>query len=159
MASDFAFVEYVCNQMSAAGTITFRKMLESTQSTAREGEKKMSGLTALVTNALEFAGPPAVVALCNAGFQVIAHDTAFVDTTTRDRFERRSRRDGAYCPNSCRSRRIRVGLGEAIGRIGKQRRLSADYGRYVDASIDDLRASLETWSCFPLRWRKQRSRG
>lgn len=26
MASDLAFVEYVCDQMSAAGTITFRKM-------------------------------------------------------------------------------------------------------------------------------------
>ena len=48
----------------------------------------MSGLTALVTNALEFAGPPAVLALCNAGFQVIAHDTAFVDTTTKDRYQK-----------------------------------------------------------------------
>ena len=26
MASDLSFVEYVCDQMSAAGTITFRKM-------------------------------------------------------------------------------------------------------------------------------------
>jgi DNA transformation protein len=26
MASDLAFVEYICDQMSAAGTITFRKM-------------------------------------------------------------------------------------------------------------------------------------
>ena len=26
MASDLAFVEYVCDQMSAAGTVTFRKM-------------------------------------------------------------------------------------------------------------------------------------
>ena len=26
MASDLAFVEYVCDQMAAAGTITFRKM-------------------------------------------------------------------------------------------------------------------------------------
>jgi hypothetical protein len=38
----------------------------------------MSGLTALATSALEFAVPLALVTYCEAGFQVIAHDTAFV---------------------------------------------------------------------------------
>lgn len=37
-----------------------------------------SAKTALVTNATGFAGPPAVTALLEAGFRVIAHDTAFV---------------------------------------------------------------------------------
>jgi 3-oxoacyl-[acyl-carrier protein] reductase len=39
----------------------------------------MSQATALVTNALEFAGPPAASALLGAGFRVVAHDRAFAD--------------------------------------------------------------------------------
>ncbi len=38
---------------------------------------------ALVTHALEFAGPPAVAALREAGFQVLAHDLRFVDPAQR----------------------------------------------------------------------------
>lgn len=34
----------------------------------------MTQRIALVTHALEFAGPPAVVALRDAGFTVLAHD-------------------------------------------------------------------------------------
>jgi 3-oxoacyl-[acyl-carrier protein] reductase len=37
----------------------------------------MSTPIALVTNVLEFAGPPAVLALKEAGFRVVAHDVAF----------------------------------------------------------------------------------
>jgi 3-oxoacyl-[acyl-carrier protein] reductase len=47
----------------------------------------MSTPTALVTNALEFAGPPAVVALGEAGFHVIVHDTAFRDPVLRTRYQ------------------------------------------------------------------------
>jgi hypothetical protein len=38
----------------------------------------MIGSTAPVTNALEFAGPPAAAASYEAGFQVVVHDTARV---------------------------------------------------------------------------------
>ncbi|MEY2897548.1 MAG: Bacilysin biosynthesis oxidoreductase YwfH [Pseudomonadota bacterium] len=41
----------------------------------------MSQSTALVTNALEFAGPPAVTALSDAGFRVVVHDRSFADAT------------------------------------------------------------------------------
>jgi 3-oxoacyl-[acyl-carrier protein] reductase len=42
--------------------------------------------TALVTNALEFAGPPAVTALQAAGFRVVAHDPAFSEPARRQAF-------------------------------------------------------------------------
>lgn len=44
--------------------------------------------TALVTHALEFAGPPAVAALVAAGIAVHAHDRRFVASSERDAFER-----------------------------------------------------------------------
>ncbi len=43
---------------------------------------------ALVTNALAFAGPPAVAALRGAGFHVAAHDPRFTDAAARHDFER-----------------------------------------------------------------------
>jgi 3-oxoacyl-[acyl-carrier protein] reductase len=46
--------------------------------------------TALVTNALEFAGPPAVTALLEAGLRVLAHDRRFATSTGRKEFERRN---------------------------------------------------------------------
>jgi NAD(P)-dependent dehydrogenase (short-subunit alcohol dehydrogenase family) len=39
----------------------------------------MSQATALITNSLEFAGPPAAAALLGAGFRVVVHDRAFAD--------------------------------------------------------------------------------
>ena len=38
----------------------------------------MTKPVALITNALTFAGPPAVASLLKAGFQIVAHDVAFV---------------------------------------------------------------------------------
>jgi NAD(P)-dependent dehydrogenase (short-subunit alcohol dehydrogenase family) len=46
-------------------------------------EPAMAQRVALVTHALEFAGPPAVVALRDAGFQVLAHDPRFADPAQR----------------------------------------------------------------------------
>lgn len=42
---------------------------------------------ALVSNALEFVGPPAVRALLDDGYEVLAHDPAFQDSETLERFE------------------------------------------------------------------------
>lgn len=46
----------------------------------------MTQPVALVTNALEFAGPPAVEALRAAGFRVIVHDVAFAAAAERERY-------------------------------------------------------------------------
>ncbi len=43
----------------------------------------MTQPVALITNALAFAGPPAVDSLRNAGFQVVVHDAAFISSTAQ----------------------------------------------------------------------------
>jgi NAD(P)-dependent dehydrogenase (short-subunit alcohol dehydrogenase family) len=43
---------------------------------------------ALITNACEFAGPPAVEALVRAGFQVVVHDVSFAARQARDDYQR-----------------------------------------------------------------------
>jgi 3-oxoacyl-[acyl-carrier protein] reductase len=42
---------------------------------------KLAKPVALITNALEFAGPPAVEVMHKAGFQVVVHDVAFASPT------------------------------------------------------------------------------
>ena len=46
----------------------------------------MSKPIALITNAREFAGPPALIALQEAGFQVVAHDVSFAEPLKRQAF-------------------------------------------------------------------------
>lgn len=43
----------------------------------------MTKPVALITNALEFAGPQAVDVLLDAGFQVVVHDVAFISDEAR----------------------------------------------------------------------------
>ena len=46
----------------------------------------MTKPVALVTNALSFAGPPAVASLLKAGFQVVVHDVAFLATRAQESY-------------------------------------------------------------------------
>ena len=48
----------------------------------------MTNPVALVTNALSFAGPPAVVALRDAGFLVVVHDAGFAAPDKQERYRR-----------------------------------------------------------------------
>ncbi|HQS31670.1 MAG: hypothetical protein B7X59_08155 [Polaromonas sp. 39-63-203] len=47
----------------------------------------MTKPVALITNALTFAGPPAVASLLKAGFQIVAHDLAFVASGARESYQ------------------------------------------------------------------------
>jgi len=46
----------------------------------------MTKPVALITNALAFAGPPAVDSLLKAGFQVVVHDVAFISSEARENY-------------------------------------------------------------------------
>jgi NAD(P)-dependent dehydrogenase (short-subunit alcohol dehydrogenase family) len=46
----------------------------------------MTKPVALVTHALEFAGPPAITCLLQSGFQVVAHDVSFATTGAREAY-------------------------------------------------------------------------
>jgi hypothetical protein len=47
----------------------------------------MTKKLALVTNVKEFVGPPAVTALLESAFKVIAHDPAFFDSDEREKYQ------------------------------------------------------------------------
>jgi NAD(P)-dependent dehydrogenase (short-subunit alcohol dehydrogenase family) len=47
----------------------------------------MSNKIALVTNVLDYVGPPAVKALLESGYDVVAHDTAFQDANQREDYK------------------------------------------------------------------------
>jgi NAD(P)-dependent dehydrogenase (short-subunit alcohol dehydrogenase family) len=47
----------------------------------------MSNKIALVTNVLDYVGPPAVKALLESGYYVVAHDTAFQDANQREDYK------------------------------------------------------------------------
>lgn len=63
-------------------------VLRHAQAPATEASMKvaMTKPVALVTNALEFAGPPAVDSLLKAGFQVVVHDVAFTSSAARESY-------------------------------------------------------------------------
>ena len=48
---------------------------------------KLNKPVALVTNALSFAGPPAIASLLKAGFQLVVHDAAFAALDAQERFQ------------------------------------------------------------------------
>jgi 3-oxoacyl-[acyl-carrier protein] reductase len=110
----------------------------------------MRGLTALVTNALEFAGPPAVVALCEAGFLVIAHDTAFVDTTTRDGYQKGNPGVIALAAQSpAEIIESAWSLAKRLDVLISNDAYPPIHGPIADANIDDLRATLDHLVLFP----------
>jgi hypothetical protein len=50
-------------------------------------ENSMINKIALVTNVLDYVGPPAVNALLESGYDVVAHDPAFQDTNQREDYK------------------------------------------------------------------------
>ena len=110
----------------------------------------MSQSVALVTNALEFAGPPAVAALIEAGFAVAAHDLTFVDRAARERFE------GANPTARALIAQAPAEIVEEAWQLGRRLDVMvsndahpAIHGPIANASIDDLRATLEHLVVFP----------
>jgi len=67
--------------------------------------------TALVTNATDFAGPPAVDALLQASLTVVAHDRGFADPAIRDRFLRE--RSGVELLSEAEPEALIAAMGEA----------------------------------------------
>lgn len=65
--------------------------------------------SALVTNATGFAGPPAVAALREAGFRVLAHDAAFADASAWEAF-----RAGRDCMEPISERRPEAVIAHAM---------------------------------------------
>jgi 3-oxoacyl-[acyl-carrier protein] reductase len=105
---------------------------------------KKEQLVALVTNASDYAGPPAVAALLDAGFRVLAHDDSFVDDIAWEHF---SNANGSVERVSGKSVELLVEAAWAVtGRVDaivSNDHFPAIHRPTVDASLDDLRQTLE----------------
>ena len=100
--------------------------------------------TALVTNASDYAGPPAVEALAGAGFRVLVHDRAFADDGVWQRFA-----DGRPALERLSAAEPAVAAAEAWERAGRiDAIVSNDHHPAVasaagTADLDALRQSFE----------------
>jgi NAD(P)-dependent dehydrogenase (short-subunit alcohol dehydrogenase family) len=110
----------------------------------------MSTRTALVTNALQFAGPPAVDALVGAGFRVIVHDPAFAEPSRRSAYANEHPRTLVLAEQDAEA--IVEAAWTATGGLDVVVAHDAHpalHGRIEDANVDDLRATLERLVVFP----------
>lgn len=120
------------------------------RSNNNRNKKSSHAPVALVTNALEFAGPPAVATLAQAGFQVVAHDVAFVHGDRRDDYQSENpevRTLAAQTPET-----VVDELRQTAQRLDVL--VSNDVYRPVheaveQAGVDDLRDTLERLVVFP----------
>lgn len=105
---------------------------------------------ALVTNALEFAGPPSVAALRGAGFRVVVHDARFADEPARAAYAA-AHPDVIALAEQAPERIVDAAWAAAGGldAIISNEAYPAVHGPIEDASLDDLRATLERLVVFP----------
>jgi NAD(P)-dependent dehydrogenase (short-subunit alcohol dehydrogenase family) len=99
---------------------------------------------ALVANASDYAGPPAVAALLDAGFRVLVHDDSFVDDSAWEHF---SNANGSAERVSGNGFEQLVDASWAVaGRVDaivSNDHFPAIHQPTEDASLDDLRQTLE----------------
>jgi len=108
--------------------------------------------TALVTNAIGFAGPPAVAALLDAGFRVAAHDRTFADDGAWEQFA--AGRSGLTRIADAEPEGIVAAALAASGRlevIVSNDHFPAKAQRPEAAPIEDLHGNLEALVAFPFR--------
>lgn len=110
----------------------------------------MSQPVALVTNAQEFAGPPAVEALQAAGFRVVAHDTAFADPAELGRY-RSAYPEVAALPEQLPQAVVAaaIAVGQRLDVLVSNDAFRAIQCNIEDAQLEGLHATLERLVVFP----------
>lgn len=107
---------------------------------------------ALVTNATDFAGPPAVQALLDCGFHVLAHDRAFANAERWNGF--RDGRDDLSCIAAEEPEAIVAAASEAAGTLAavvSNDHFPAPALHPQSAPVQALRDSLDRLLEFPFR--------
>jgi NAD(P)-dependent dehydrogenase (short-subunit alcohol dehydrogenase family) len=110
----------------------------------------MQVATALVTNVLEFAGPPAVEALVAAGFRVATHDRRFDDEDARAVYA--AAHPGLTVLAAQDPSQVVQAAWEALDGLDvivSNDAFPAIHGPIEDASLEDLRVTLERLVVFP----------
>jgi NAD(P)-dependent dehydrogenase (short-subunit alcohol dehydrogenase family) len=105
---------------------------------------------ALVTNALEFAGPPAMTALRAAGLRIAAHDLRFVDAACRADFE--AAHPGAIALDAQSPAAVIDAAGAIAARLDVLVSNDAHpvaHAPIADARMDDLQETFARLVAFP----------
>jgi len=112
----------------------------------------MNKKVALVTNVLDFVGPPAVKALLEGGYRVLAHDPAFQDTNKKEDF--RASHPGSVPVRIPDPKELIQFVWENHERIDvliSNDTYPAIHIPIEDADIEDLRATIENVLVYPFR--------
>jgi 3-oxoacyl-[acyl-carrier protein] reductase len=110
----------------------------------------MATRIALVTHALEFAGPPAVEALHEAGFEVVAHDRRFADQALRASFAAAHAR--VHTSDTLDPAQLVEAAAAITGRLDVVVSNDAHpvvHAPIAEAALDALRATFEQLVAFP----------
>ncbi len=112
----------------------------------------MNRRIALVTNALDYVGPPAVKALLADGFSVVAHDPAFEDTTKQEEYKTNNPGSipfGIQDPEKLIQHVWENHL--QIDVIVSNDTFPAIHGPIEEAKIEDLQATFENVVVYPFK--------
>jgi 3-oxoacyl-[acyl-carrier protein] reductase len=112
----------------------------------------MSNKTALVTNAADYVGPPAVKALAESGFRVMAHDQSFSDDAVRNGYA--TDNPEVITATAQDPGELIEYVWDKFGRVDalvSNDRYPAIHGPIENADPADLRATLESLVIFPFR--------
>lgn len=110
----------------------------------------MQAATALVTNALEFAGPPSVEALVAAGLRVAVHDRGFEDDAVRTAYA--AQHPGLTVLAAQDASEVVHAAWEALNGLDvivSNDAFPAIHGPIEEARVEDLRVTLERLVVFP----------
>jgi NAD(P)-dependent dehydrogenase (short-subunit alcohol dehydrogenase family) len=110
----------------------------------------MTKPVALVTNALEFAGEPAIHALQRAGFQVVAHDVAFASSTAQASYQS-SHPDVVAVADQAPEDVVKAAwsVAKRLDVLVSNDAFKAIHGPVENAKIEDLQTTLERLVLFP----------
>lgn len=104
----------------------------------------------LITNALAFAGPPAVESLLKAGFQVVVHDVAFVSSIAQASY-RSAHPDVFILPDQTPTEIVESAwaVSNRLDVLVSNDAYRPIHGPIEDAVIDSLEATLDRLVVFP----------
>lgn len=110
----------------------------------------MTKPVALITNALAFAGPPAVESLLKAGFQVVVHDVAFVSSIAQASY-RSAHPDVFILPDQTPTEIVESAwaVSNRLDVLVSNDAYQPIHGPIEHAEIDSLEATLDRLVVFP----------
>jgi 3-oxoacyl-[acyl-carrier protein] reductase len=105
---------------------------------------------ALITNALAFAGPPAVNSLLKAGFQVVVHDVAFISAEAQANY-RTANPDVVVLPDQTPAEIVESAwaVNNRLDVLVSNDAYRPIHGAIEDAEIESLQSTLDRLVVFP----------